>query len=134
MYTCNKLKTPHYFCDMFHKLLLSIWCLPDKQGKCCAFHLHNRDTVITEACKISKTVDKHTDTCSQKQKCFINVRKCVWMWIPILFQWLRSCILLRWTYSYTVSNLRSTNNSKLGQFQYISRTCIKATFWTRAGE
>lgn len=72
VYTCNKLKTPHYFCDMFHKLLSSIWCLPDRQGKCCAFHSNNRDTVITWACQISRTVDKHTDTCSQKkmfQKC-----------------------------------------------------------------
>lgn len=44
------------------------------------------------------------------------------------------CILLRRTGSYTVSNLRSKTNSKLGQYRYIYRTCIKATPWSREGE
>lgn len=102
---------------MFHKLLSYILCLKDRQGEFCAFRSHNGNTAITQACQICRTVDKYTDTCSQKKKkCCLNVRTSVWMWIQILFQWLRSLLLLRWTGLYIVLNLGSKTNSKLAHF------------------
>lgn len=73
---------------------------------------------ILQLPKLAKSVELWINLLTPvlRKKCCLNVRTSVWMWIQILFQWLRSLLSLRWTGLYIVLNLGSKTNSKLARF------------------